>query len=302
MKKINTALIKLWDNRVGAITWVDANSCAVFEFDPNFIKLGLDIAPLHMGIKEALFGQRQFHFPSISSQTFHGLPGMLADALPDKFGNSIIDTWLAREGRSSASFSPIERLCYTGKRGMGALEFEPLIANKDFNSSQTIDIAHLVELVGQVMGEHQSLKTSFDTSEKNNSEALSEILRVGTSAGGARPKAIIAMNQEGNILSGQIAAPKGYDYWLLKFDGVTDLEFGTPRGYGRIEYAYHLMAKACGIQMTECRLLEEHGRAHFMTRRFDRIDGKKYIFNRFAELPILILIWPAPTAMSKHLK
>lgn len=275
MKTTNTALIKLWENRVGAVTWVDKSSCAVFEYDPSFLKLGLDISPLHMGIKEAVFGQRQFHFPTINPETFHGLPGMLADALPDKFGNSIIDTWLARQGRSSKSFTPIERLCYTGKRGMGALEFEPLIVNKDFNSSQAIDIAHLVELAGQIMGDHTSLQTSLDSSEKNNSEALIEILRVGTSAGGARPKAIIAMNQDNNILSGQISAPKGYDYWLLKFDGVTDLELGAPRGYGRIEYAYHLMAKASGIQMTECRLLEEHGRAHFMTKRFDRIDGKK---------------------------
>ena len=228
-----------------------------------------------MGLKEARRGDRKFFFPALNKETFQGLPGLLADALPDKFGNSIIDTWLARVGRDRLSFNPIERLCYTGRRGMGAMEFFPAIADKKYDKSEPVDIAKLGSLAQEVMREYQVLNVTLKGSEKEHASAIIDILRVGTSAGGARPKAVIALNSEANIVSGQGEVPEGYEYWILKFDGVTDLEIGDSRGHGRIEYAYYLMAISAGINMTECRLLQENGRAHFMTRRFDRVAGKK---------------------------
>jgi serine/threonine-protein kinase HipA len=272
--RVETALVSLWDEPVGAVAWLADRSCAAFEYEPAFLKRGLDISPLHMGLEEAIRGDGIFSFPALVNDTFLGLPGLLADALPDKFGNSIIDAWLARNGRDSSSFSPVERLCYTGRRGMGALEFSPPV-NQRFNKSVPIEVAELVELAQQVMSQRAALDAGFGGDDKGNAEAIMDILRVGTSAGGARPKAVIAMNDAGKVVSGQADVPAGYDYWLLKFDGVSDLELGAPRGYGRIEYAYHLMARAAGIDMMECRLLEEQGRAHFLTRRFDRVAGRK---------------------------
>ena len=272
--RVETAFVSLWGEPVGAVAWLAERSCAAFEYEPAFLKRGLDISPLHMGLEEATRGAGIFSFPSLVNDTFLGLPGLLADALPDKFGNSIIDAWLARNGRDSSSFSPVERLCYIGRRGMGGLEFSPPV-NQRFNKSVPIEVAELVELAQDVMSQRVALDAGFGSDDKGNAEAIMDILRVGTSAGGARPKAVIAMNEAGKVVSGQADVPAGYDYWLLKFDGVSDLELGAPRGYGRIEYAYHLMARAAGIDMTECRLLEEHGRAHFLTRRFDRVAGRK---------------------------
>jgi len=274
VKKVDTALVKLWGNTVGAVSWLDDRGYGVFEYDPEFLKKGLEISPIHMSVDAALKGDGIFSFPALNKDTFLGLPGMLADALPDKFGNSIIDAWLARQGRDSTSFSPVERLCYTGKRGMGALEFSPATIDK-YDASVPVEIADLVNLAQDIMHERKTLDVTLGDSEKENADAIMDILRVGTSAGGARPKAVIAMDANGNVRSGQTEAPKGFDYWILKFDGVTDLELGEPKGFGRIEYAYYLMAQAAGIQMSESRLLEEHGRAHFMTKRFDRADDNK---------------------------
>jgi len=270
----DTALVKLWGDVVGAVSWLDDRAHAVFEFEPAFLKKNLDISPIHMGRTAATQGDGIFAFPSLNKDTFQGLPGLLADALPDKFGNRIIDAWLARNGRDVRSFSPVERLCYTGKRGMGAMEFSPAI-NERFDRAVAVEIAALVDLAQSIMSQRTAIDVTLGGSEQANAEALMDILRVGTSAGGARPKAIIAMNGDGHVISGQADAPAGYHYWLLKFDGVTDIELGEPHEFGRIEYAYHLMAKAAGIDMMECRLLEEHGRAHFMTKRFDRIQGQK---------------------------
>lgn len=272
--KVDTAIVKLWGDTVGAVSWLDDRGYGIFEYAPDFLEKGLNVSPLHMSLDDARHGDGIFSFPSLNKDTFLGLPGMLADALPDKFGNSIIDAWLARQGRGDAGFSPVERLCYTGKRGMGALEFSPAIMQK-YDASVPVEVSALVGLAQQIMRERSALDVSLGESEKDNANAILDILRVGTSAGGARPKAVIAMDDKGNVMSGQADAPKGYDYWILKFDGVTDLELGEPKDYGRIEYAYHLMAKAAGINMTECRLLEENGRAHFMTKRFDRVNGKK---------------------------
>jgi serine/threonine-protein kinase HipA len=274
VKQVDTGIVKIWGNVVGAITWLNDAGYGIFEYDRRFLNKGLDISPIHMPIEVAKKGGAQFAFPFLNKETFLGLPGLLADVLPDKFGNAVIDAWLARNGRSKDSFNPIERLCYTSKRALGALEFEPLLFKK-YDSSVPVEISELVDLAQEVMNEYRNLDVKLGTVEKHKSHALLNILRVGTSAGGARPKAVIAMDDKNHILTGQALAPPGYDYWILKFDGVSDLEMGETRGYGRIEYAYYLMAQGAGIKMSECRLLEENGRAHFMTKRFDRVAGEK---------------------------
>ncbi|MBI5894903.1 MAG: type II toxin-antitoxin system HipA family toxin [Desulfobacterales bacterium] len=274
VNKVDTALVSLWGETVGAISWLADRGYAVFEYDPGFLKKGLDISPIHMGVAAAAKGDGLFAFPNLNNATFLGLPGLLADALPDKFGNLVIAAWLARQGRAADSFSPVERLCYTGRRAMGALEFAPPIQRK-LDRPVPVEIAALVALAQEISSRRETLSVEIGANEKENAEALIDILRVGTSAGGARPKAVIAINPAGKVLSGQADVPAGYDYWVLKFDGVNDLELGVPQGYGRIEYAYYLMAGAAGIAMTECRLLEENGRAHFLTRRFDRPGGDK---------------------------
>jgi serine/threonine-protein kinase HipA len=257
---------------VGAVSWNPEKELATFEFDRNFLEKDLNLSPLKMPIADARIGTAKFEFPTLPKKTFKGLPGMLADALPDKFGNSIIDAWLARQGRTPGSFSPVERLCYTGKRAMGALEFEPII-NKSIEQSVPVEISELVELAQTVTEERSQLRANLD---RDAADAILDIIRVGTSAGGTRPKAVIAFNDKTKeVRSGQIDAPNGFDYWVLKFDGIKDNSLGDPAGYGRIEYAYYKMALAAGIEMTECRLFEENGRAHFMTKRFDRIESKR---------------------------
>lgn len=272
--RIETAIVKIWGDEVGAVSWLDEQAFGVFEYSPAFLRKGLDLSPVHMGIETAKQGEAVFSFPALNRETYLGLPGLLADALPDKFGNSIIDAWLVRSGRDTGSFSPIERLCYTGSRGMGALEFFPPVT-RNFDRPISLEIDRLVNLTQEVMAQRSQLHVNIGKNEKENSEALLDILRVGTSAGGARAKAVIAMDEFNHVVSGQASVPEGYDYWILKFDGVDDLEFGESKGYGRIEYAYYLMALAAGIRMTECRLLEENNRAHFLTRRFDRQNGNK---------------------------
>ncbi|MCK5540722.1 MAG: type II toxin-antitoxin system HipA family toxin [Deltaproteobacteria bacterium] len=272
--KVDTAIIRLWGKDIGAVSWLNERGFAIFEYEPDFLKEGVDISPIHMSIASASQGDATFSFPALNRETFRGLPGLLADTLPDKFGNAIIDAWLARNGRDSAGFSPVERLCYTGSRGMGALEFRPMVS-PELDRFVPVEIAELTRLAQEIMNQRCSLDVDLGRRQKVDSEAIMDILRVGTSAGGARPKAVIAMDDQGHVISGQAQVPAGYDYWILKFDGVNDLELGEPKEYGRIEYAYYLMARAASIEMTECRLLEEQGRAHFMTRRFDRQGGEK---------------------------
>lgn len=268
-----TVNIWLWDSLIGAAAWDTEKEFASFEFTPEFLKKGIDLAPLRMPLEVARSGSVVFTFRTLPKDTFYGLPGMLADALPDKFGNDLIDRWLAAQGRSPENFNPIERLCYTGKRGMGALEFTPVI-HQELEKSVPVEVEELVKLAQEAVDDRAGFQVKFDDEP---TEALVNILRVGTSAGGNRPKAIISWNQATNeVRSGQVKAPPGFGYWILKFDGVKDESLGDPAGYGRIEYAYYLMAKEAGINMNDCHLLEEKGRAHFMTRRFDRTsNGEK---------------------------
>jgi serine/threonine-protein kinase HipA len=266
------AEVRLWGSTIGAVALEDGATTAAFEYDRTFAASGIEGAPLTMPL-----GHRVYSFPALSAESFHGLPGLLADSLPDRFGNALIDAWLATQGRTPASFNAVERLCYTGTRGMGALEFFPAIGPQPRRSTR-LHVDRLVALASDILRHRSELQTTFAGARK--AEALRDILRVGTSAGGARAKAVIAWHRETNeIRSGQIKADPGFEYWLLKFDGVSgnkDKELDDPQGYGAIEYAYHRMATACGISMTECRLLEEGGRRHFMTRRFDRLaDGDK---------------------------
>ena len=261
------AEVRLWGRTIGAVSLEEGDEVAAFEYDPVFAQSGIEISPITMPLS-----RRVYTFPELSRKTFYGLPGLLADSLPDKFGHALIDAWLATQGRQPDSFNVIERLCYTGERGMGALEFAPGIGPKARQASR-IQIDKLVELASEILTHRNNLQVSFV--DESREQALADILRVGTSAGGARAKAVIAWNPATNeVRSGQVPAGEGFEYWLLKFDGVSgnrDKELEDPQGYGVIEYAYYRMARDCGIDISECRLFEENSRRHFMTRRFDRL-------------------------------
>jgi serine/threonine-protein kinase HipA len=275
------AQVKLWGKSIGAVNWDKDAGLAHFEYEPDFIQSGIEVAPHTMPLSKQIYS-----FPVLPRETFHGLPGLLADSLPDDFGNALINVWLARQGRSPESFNPVERLCYTGVRGMGALEYLP--SQGPFkDKSELVDIKALVDLASEILTKRNTLQGSFTPELRE--DALQDILRVGTSAGGARAKAIIAWNQKTNeVRSGQVKAGEGFSYWLLKFDGVSgnkDKELEDPAGYGLIEYAYYHMAKKAGINMKESRLLKENGRSHFMTRRFDRTEtGQKIHMQSFGAM------------------
>jgi len=264
-----TAMVNLWGRTIGAVSLDAAAVTATFEYDSAFTGSGIEVAPLMMPLSTQLYS-----FPSLQSETFHGLPGLLADSLPDRFGNALIDAWLARSGRMPESFNAVERLCYTGSRGMGALEYAPATRLGAPGSSR-IDVEKLVELASEVLTHRNNLQGWLDKEGKNT--ALRDILRVGTSAGGARAKVVIAWNPNTNeVRSGQVKSGRGFEYWLMKFDGVRgnkDKELEDPKGYGAIEYAYYRMAIDAGIAMSPSRLFEENGRRHFMTKRFDRLEG-----------------------------
>lgn len=266
------AEVRLWGRTIGAVSLADGSNVADFEYAPEFISSGIELSPLVMPLAPGVY-----RFPELSRDTFHGLPGLLADSLPDRFGNALIDAWLATEGRAPASFNAVERLCYTGRRGMGALEFAPVTGPRP-RPARKVQVDHLVELASDVLTQRRDFHSAL--SAEHDGAALQDILRVGTSAGGARAKAVIAWNPATNeVRSGQVPSEKGFEYWVLKFDGVKgnrDKELEDPQGYGVIEYAYAHMARDAGIEMSECRLFEENGRRHFMTRRFDRLpDGQK---------------------------
>jgi serine/threonine-protein kinase HipA len=267
---MNVAEVKIWGKLVGAVAWDTSTSLATFEYVPIFKQLKWDLSPLKMSLSD---NRNLFSFPELRKErssdydTFKGLPGMLADSLPDKYGNQLINLWLAQQGRPLDSMNPIEMLCFIGSRGMGALEFEPAVL-KETRRTFSIEIESLVNTARQILTLREAFATNLD---QDDEKAVLEILKIGTSAGGARPKAVIAWNEKtGEVKSGQTKAPKGFEHWLIKLDGVSDVQLGRSHGYGRVEMAYYNMAKACGINMMPSRLLEENGRAHFMTKRFDR--------------------------------
>ncbi len=267
---MQVAEVKIWGKLVGAVAWDPDDGFANFEYDPTFKKLGWDLAPLKMSVSD---NQNQFSFPELQKEknsandTFKGLPGLLADALPDKYGNQLINLWLAQQGRSQDSMNPVEMLCFIGTRGMGALEFEPVVI-RESKKTFSVEIDSLVSTAQKMLDQREAFTTNLN---KDEEQAVREIFKIGTSAGGARPKALIAWNEKtGEVKSGQTKAPKGFEHWLIKLDGVSDVQVGSSQGYGRVEMAYYNMAKACSINMMPSRLLEENGRAHFMTKRFDR--------------------------------
>lgn len=275
---ILAAYINLWGQRVGAIVWNPNTNISSFEFDQEFKKQNWDVSPIVMPLssKEEIFAFQELQ----KSNTFKGMPGLVADVLPDKFGTTLINTWLVQNNRPANSMNPVEMLCYIGTRGMGALEFEPAQA-KGPDTATAVDMNSLVDMARKVLNARDGF-----TANLSEEKALFDILKVGTSAGGARAKAVIAYNEKtGEVRSGQSKAPKGFSHWLLKFDGVSDYQLGNTAGYGRVEMAYHLMAVDCGIEMMACRLLEENGRAHFMTRRFDRTaDNDKLHMQTFCAM------------------
>ena len=273
---VDAAEIKLWGELVGAVRWDPDQQLGFFQYDPNFIKKGWDLSPIKMPIAN---GSVIYSFPELrqgrneTEDTFKGLPGLLSDALPDKYGNRLINIWLARQGRPDNSMNPVEKLCFIGTRGMGALEFEPAQI-KASKATFSIELNSLVDVAKRMLSQREDFLTNIGKEEE---KAMQDILKIGTSAGGARPKAVIAYNPNTqDIRSGQGNVPKGFEHWLIKLDGVSGEQFGESSGWGRVEFAYYLMAKDCGIDMSACQLLEENGRAHFMTKRFDREGNTKH--------------------------
>ena len=279
---MTTATVSLWGTTVGYIALGANETFARFEYDPEFVNRGIELAPLVMPLK----ARHIYQFTELAPHTFHGVPGLIADSLPDKYGNQLINVWLARTGRTADSFNAVDRLCYTGSRGMGALEFEP--AHSEMTpDDRPLNIQELTELASMAFASKESLQTQL--TDDRGDEGLLDILSVGTSAGGARAKAVIAFNPETReVRSGQLNLPEGYEHWLIKFDGVElsgDWGIADPAGYGLLEYTYYLVAQQCDIVMKECRLFSENGRHHFMTKRFDRdIAGKKHFMQTFGAL------------------
>jgi len=266
---VTTAFINIYGKRVGAVAWDPKRGLASFEYDPQFKLEELPIAPIKMPNKNRIYSFPEFR----DNETFKGMPGLLADALPDRYGKELINAWLARQGRPENSLNPVELLCFIGKRGMGALEFEPVISKE--SASYDLELSDLIETTKALLEKKEELHIS---TKHNIEDVMLDVLKMGTSAGGARPKAIIAYNEEtGKIKSGQTLAEEGFEHWLIKFDEISDVQFGISKGYGRVEMAYYKMARDFGIDMMESRLIEENHRVHFMTKRFDRVGGNQKV-------------------------
>jgi serine/threonine-protein kinase HipA len=273
---VDVAEVTIWGELVGAVKWNQELQLATFEYAPAFFKKGWDLAPIKMPLAN---GARIYSFPELRKNndntvdTFKGLPGLLADVLPDRYGNQLINIWLAQQGRAINSMNPVEQLCFIGSRAMGALAFKPSQVSAS-TSTFALQLDNLVDVAQKLLADKEAFKTNLSDGDE---EALTQILKIGTSAGGARPKAVIAYNEQtGEIRSGQTDVPEGFEHWLIKLDGVFDAQFGESSGWGKVEYAYYLMAIASGIEMSDCKLLEEGHRAHFMTKRFDRDNNTKH--------------------------
>lgn len=272
---IHTAEVYLWDARIGILHQNGSDKAPVFEYDRDYIRSGIELAPFRMPLSEQIYS-----FPElVDSAAFRGLPGLVADSLPDRFGNAVIDFWLQSNGREKGSMTPLERLCYTGKRGMGALEYVP---SESAGTSDAVDVTELTKLASDILSDKE--ECVYDSGDVT----MSQMLEIGSSAGGARAKAVIALNgSTGEIRSGQVQVPPGFEHWLIKFDNVRgngDHGERDSKQYTLIEYAYHLMAKDMGIRMSECRILKKDGMSHFMTRRFDRDGNRKVFVQTFSAL------------------
>lgn len=264
---VDVAKVRLFGMDMGTFRWDESYNVARFEYDRGFVTKGIEPSPIMMPVQQG----RVYSFGNINKDTFNGLPGMLADSLPDTYGRALFDQWLTLTGRTSGN--PVETLCFLGQRCMGALEFEPATGPAT-DGNMKFEIDSLVDVAREALSKKEGFGVNLDTDRKT---AIAEILRLGTSAGGQRAKAIIAYNKEtGEVRSGQITAPEGFDYYLIKLDGVSaEAGFKETENYGRLEYSFSELVKRCGIDMTECSLIEENGRAHFLTKRFDRENGKK---------------------------
>jgi len=273
---VDVAEVKIWNELVGAVRWDESEQLGYFQYAPQFLQKGWDLSPIKMPLEQS---ERIHSFPELrkgrgeTEDAFKGLPGLLSDALPDKYGNKLINIWLAQQGRPEGSMNPVEKLCFIGTRGMGALEFEPT-SIKTATYTYALELDSLVQVAQKMLNERETFLTQLN---QDDEKAMMDILKIGTSAGGARPKAVIAYNPKTKeVRSGQGKVPQGFEHWLLKLDGVSGEQFGESSGWGRVEYAYYLMAQDCGIDMSECQLLEENGRAHFMTQRFDREGNTRH--------------------------
>ncbi len=264
---VDVAKVRLFGMDMGAFRWDESYNVARFEYDKDFVAKGIEPSPIMMPVQQG----RVYSFGNLNRDTFNGLPGMLADSLPDTYGRALFDQWLALTGRTSGN--PVETLCFLGQRCMGALEFEPATGPAS-DGNMKFEIDSLVDVAREALSKKEGFGVNLDTDRK---AAIAEILRLGTSAGGQRAKAIIAYNKDtGEVRSGQITAPEGFGYYLIKLDGVSaEAGFKETENYGRLEYSFSELVKRCGIDMTECSLIEENGRAHFLTKRFDRENGKK---------------------------
>jgi serine/threonine-protein kinase HipA len=268
--------VKYQHHDVGALSYNTETQLGYFEYFPRFIKTGIELSPIKMPLKSKIYS-----FPGIDHETFKGLPGLIADSLPDDFGNAVMNAWIASQGKSTSDITPLQRLQYTGTRGMGALTYAPAVKRKNLNASQAIQLDSLITIAQEVLNQREKFSLHLANNAHEDQEAMMSLMSVGMSAGGARPKAVLAFNNDfTQVRSGQTNAPEGFSHYLMKFDGVSEHNknqetFGDPMGYGAMEYAYHLMATECGINMQPCFLLNEGDRRHFITQRFDRRGNEK---------------------------
>lgn len=268
--------VRFKQHEVGAVSFDTQTGLGAFEYAPSFIDKGIELSPLKMPLAQGIYS-----FPELDFNTFKGLPGLVADSLPDDFGNAVLNAWVAMRGKSPNDITPLQRLQYTGARGMGALEYAPATQIKSLNASQQVDIDSLLSIAQAILNTRNDFSVELSKNNADDREAMLALLSVGMSAGGARPKAVLAFNADfTQARSGQTDAPEGFTHYLMKFDGVSEHNenqetFGDPLGFGAMEFVYYLMAKDCGIDMMPCHLLPEGQRRHFITQRYDRVGNEK---------------------------